>query len=77
MSLSPEDFRFWKSVMDVVDAMESSQQKNQMTKKDLLQFLEGLQDRLQKRNDPLENFEVYVTHRLCRVLSSAVETVSK
>lgn len=73
---SQTDFLFWKNILDLVEAMDQMNDKQQMTKKDLLEFLEGLQHRLQDRNDPLENFDAFVVHKLCRVLVSSVESVS-
>lgn len=73
---SENDFPIWKSILETVDSLEQVNKNGSTSKKELLDHLEGLQSRVEDRNDPVDHFEIFVMSRLCRTLRESLELLN-
>lgn len=64
------------SVMETLDVMEESAKRGRLTKKQVVEFLDSMSYRTAPASDPIDNYELTVLTRLCRVLSRAVDSMA-
>lgn len=77
MNLENEKFRLWKCVLSISDSIETEAKRGQITNKDLLSYLETIEEAFKKDRDPINDFQGFVLFDLCRALRRSLNSIQR
>ena len=73
LDLNSDEFELWKYVLSVSDSITTEAKSGDVTKKDLLAYLETIEEAFGKNSDPVKDFQGFVLLELCRSLRRSLD----